>query len=242
MVKDKNRQQSIHLSHTVKRDSPGEKWQTLWIVHQVSPSSTLWLRVIWFISSPIVGELGGRRDGNAWKNTSTEDNLIWQKLLHVRHNQRKSMSNMTIFFLEDEKKNLCENIFSFVINLFLPSYVACTEEIKDIEFTVTTLNCVHNEESSPSHERHRRFNSLRKSNVLSRVVRNRLSKSLYCSNSNKKDAIDGDTSDTAEDTKAPTKETTKKSSERSKGHKKRSHLCLLLWPEACNQDDALSIL
>ncbi|XP_059611325.1 cGMP-specific 3',5'-cyclic phosphodiesterase [Phlebotomus argentipes] len=110
----------------------------------------------------------------------------------------------------------------------IEEFAACTEEIKDIEFTVTTLNCVHNEETSPSHERHRRFNSLRKSNVLSRAVRNRLSKSLYCSNSSKKDPID-DTSDTAEDTTPPTKETSKKASgERSKGHKKHSHRCLLL--------------
>ncbi|XP_055677108.1 cGMP-specific 3',5'-cyclic phosphodiesterase isoform X2 [Lutzomyia longipalpis] len=112
----------------------------------------------------------------------------------------------------------------------IEEFAACTEEIKDIEFTVTTLNCVHNEESSPSHEKHRRFNSLRKSNALSKAVRNRLSKSLYCSNSNKKDPIDDDTSDTAaEGTKTtPPKEATKKPGERSKGHKKRTHLCLLL--------------
>ncbi|GAB0087546.1 Phosphodiesterase [Sergentomyia squamirostris] len=122
----------------------------------------------------------------------------------------------------------------------IEEFAACTEEIKDIEFTVTTLNCVHNEESSPSHEKHhRRFNSLRKSNVLSRAVRNRLSKSLYCSNSSKKGQNNGDTaSDTADDddTKTPAKETTatgssKKtgsSGDKSKGHKKRSHLCRLL--------------
>ncbi|XP_037912457.1 cGMP-specific 3',5'-cyclic phosphodiesterase isoform X3 [Hermetia illucens] len=56
------------------------------------------------------------------------------------------------------------------------------EEIKDIEFTVTTLNCQHGESGEHSTpEQKPRYSSLKKTGtgVLSKTVRSRLSKSMY---------------------------------------------------------------
>ncbi|XP_055525606.1 cGMP-specific 3',5'-cyclic phosphodiesterase isoform X2 [Wyeomyia smithii] len=57
------------------------------------------------------------------------------------------------------------------------------EALADIEFTVTTLNCAaHPEdktETTPVHERKPRFSSLRKTGALGKAVRNKLSKSVY---------------------------------------------------------------
>jgi cGMP-specific 3',5'-cyclic phosphodiesterase, invertebrate len=59
------------------------------------------------------------------------------------------------------------------------------DDIGDIEFTVTTLNCSHNNESAehttPPHER-KRFSSLRKTGALGKAVRQRLAKSMYQGN------------------------------------------------------------
>ncbi|XP_055618671.1 cGMP-specific 3',5'-cyclic phosphodiesterase isoform X2 [Toxorhynchites rutilus septentrionalis] len=58
------------------------------------------------------------------------------------------------------------------------------EALADIEFTVTTLNCAHPEEktdTTPVHERKPRFSSLRKTGALGKAVRNKLSKSVYSS-------------------------------------------------------------
>ncbi|XP_055848135.1 cGMP-specific 3',5'-cyclic phosphodiesterase [Episyrphus balteatus] len=64
-------------------------------------------------------------------------------------------------------------------------FAACKEEeIKDIEFTVTTLNCQHasggesNDTSTPEH-RGSRFSSMKKTGALGKVVRSKLSKTLY---------------------------------------------------------------
>lgn len=68
-------------------------------------------------------------------------------------------------------------------------FAACREEeIKDIEFTVTTLNCQHasagggggdsNDNSTPEH-RGSRFSSMKKTGALGKVVRSKLSKTLY---------------------------------------------------------------
>ena len=69
----------------------------------------------------------------------------------------------------------------FKVNLMnLILFVANAEEIDDIEFTVTTLNCHNNqnndttEQTSPQHERKPRFSSFRKSGALSKAVRSRL--------------------------------------------------------------------
>ncbi|XP_065078537.1 cGMP-specific 3',5'-cyclic phosphodiesterase [Ochlerotatus camptorhynchus] len=56
------------------------------------------------------------------------------------------------------------------------------EALADIEFTVTTLNCAHPEDktdTTPVHERKPRFSSLRKTGALGKAVRNKLSKSVY---------------------------------------------------------------
>lgn len=61
-------------------------------------------------------------------------------------------------------------------------FTACSDEIKDIEFTVTTLNCTHNDQNeqvTPSHHDRHRFNSLKKTGTLAKAVRIRLTKSLY---------------------------------------------------------------
>ncbi|XP_055587649.1 cGMP-specific 3',5'-cyclic phosphodiesterase isoform X2 [Uranotaenia lowii] len=59
------------------------------------------------------------------------------------------------------------------------------EVLADIEFTVTTLNCAHPEgektDTTPVHERKPRFSSLRKTGALGKAVRNKLSKSVYSS-------------------------------------------------------------
>ncbi|XP_021693393.1 cGMP-specific 3',5'-cyclic phosphodiesterase isoform X1 [Aedes aegypti] len=58
------------------------------------------------------------------------------------------------------------------------------EALADIEFTVTTLNCAHPEDktdTTPVHERKPRFSSLRKTGALGKAVRNKLSKSVYSS-------------------------------------------------------------
>lgn len=67
--------------------------------------------------------------------------------------------------------------------LSVPS-TAGKEALADIEFTVTTLNCAHPEDktdTTPVHERKPRFSSLRKTGALGKAVRNKLSKSVYSS-------------------------------------------------------------
>ncbi|XP_062561405.1 cGMP-specific 3',5'-cyclic phosphodiesterase isoform X3 [Armigeres subalbatus] len=62
--------------------------------------------------------------------------------------------------------------------------MAGKEALADIEFTVTTLNCAHPEDktdTTPVHERKPRFSSLRKTGALGKAVRNKLSKSVYSS-------------------------------------------------------------
>lgn len=60
------------------------------------------------------------------------------------------------------------------------------DEVKGIEFTVTTLNCQHEVSKTP--EPRRRFSSLRKTGALSKAVRSKISKSFYTipSDNNKK--------------------------------------------------------
>lgn len=55
-------------------------------------------------------------------------------------------------------------------------FTAGSEGVKDIEFTVTTLNCPA-ESGTP--EQRRRFSSLRKTGALSKAVRSKISKSFY---------------------------------------------------------------
>lgn len=53
--------------------------------------------------------------------------------------------------------------------------------MKDIEFTVTTLNCPVSVDHDSSPNRRRKFSSLRKTGALSKVMRSRLSRSFYSS-------------------------------------------------------------
>lgn len=56
--------------------------------------------------------------------------------------------------------------------------IACAEEVKGIEFTVTTLNCAQDQGNHAPEQRHR-FSSMRKTGALSKVVRSKISKSFY---------------------------------------------------------------
>lgn len=63
-------------------------------------------------------------------------------------------------------------------------FTAGSEGVKDIEFTVTTLNCPAD---AGTPEQRRRFSSLRKTGALSKAVRSKISKSFYnSSNSDSK--------------------------------------------------------
>lgn len=75
-----------------------------------------------------------------------------------------------IYFLNRTQFNMNSNI-----------YLAHPEEIKDIEFTVTSLNCTPAAQTTveTSPRRRHRFSSLRKTGALSKVMRSRLSRSFY---------------------------------------------------------------
>lgn len=54
------------------------------------------------------------------------------------------------------------------------------EEIKDIEFTVTTLNChQHSDDTTPEHQRGSSRLSMKKTGALGKAVRSKLTKTLY---------------------------------------------------------------
>lgn len=129
--------------------------------------------------------------------------------------------------------------------MFFP-FVACTEEVKGIEFTVTTLNCAQDQNNAVPEQR-RKFSSLRKTGALSKAVRSKISKSFYSnSSSNKQDrssAASAPASDSEkisdiqfsgkEKTALCTESTTTTAVATSKAekvekHKKRSKLCQLL--------------
>lgn len=134
-------------------------------------------------------------------------------------------------------------------------FLANAEEIDDIEFTVTTLNCHNNQsndttdqQTSPQHERKPRFSSFRKSGALSKAVRSRLNltKSASGSTSEKTEkhsnlsenvhSLDTEKADLTEngskleqsnDSTLPPQPLSK-AHPSSKVTKKRSKLCLLL--------------
>jgi cGMP-specific 3',5'-cyclic phosphodiesterase, invertebrate len=114
------------------------------------------------------------------------------------------------------------------------------EDIGDIEFTVTTLNCTHNNESAehttPPHER-KRFSSLRKTGALGKAVRQRLSKSMYQGNQpSEEEKHNTCIEEKVVEEKPPKPEpatsvataTTTKEHKSGKLHKKKSKLCSLL--------------
>lgn len=123
-------------------------------------------------------------------------------------------------------------------------FTACAEEVKGIEFTVTTLNCTQDQNSVvPEHRR--KFSSLRKTGALSKAVRSKISKSFYSNSSSNKpekspnaQSIDSDKfGDGGKDRdKAPFKTdsattlatTPTNKAEKPEKHKKRSKLCQLL--------------
>lgn len=120
-------------------------------------------------------------------------------------------------------------LFFITLTTFL--ILVCSDEVKDIEFTVTTLNCSHNETSDSTPERKPRWSSLKKPGVLSKVVRQRLSKSLYLNNklkeSNHEQFVITVTQSDDEKNSKDISEMTNTESRKSK-RKKSSPKCLLL--------------
>lgn len=70
--------------------------------------------------------------------------------------------------------------------MFVYFYVACADEVKGIEFTVTTLNCTQDQNNVAPLEHRRKFSSLRKTGALSKAVRSKISKSFYSNSSGNK--------------------------------------------------------
>lgn len=125
-------------------------------------------------------------------------------------------------------------------------FLGCAEEVKGIEFTVTTLNCAQDQNVVP--EQRRKFSSLRKTGALSKAVRSKISKSFYSNSSSNK--IDKATnvqaatnSDKSSDVQLSSKEkatvnapesttnlatTPTSKTDKPEKHKKRSKLCQLL--------------
>lgn len=132
------------------------------------------------------------------------------------------------------------------VEFVLFSFAACAEEVKGIEFTVTTLNCAQDQNNAAPEQR-RKFSSLRKTGALSKAVRSKISKSFYSnSSSNKHDrsvaaSVPASDSEKISDIQFSGKEktalctepttttaiTTPKA-EKVEKHKKRSKLCQLL--------------
>lgn len=71
------------------------------------------------------------------------------------------------------------------LSLFEIDKLACAEEVKGIEFTVTTLNCTQ-DQTATTPEHRRKFSSLRKTGALSKAVRSKISKSFYNNSSSNK--------------------------------------------------------
>lgn len=134
------------------------------------------------------------------------------------------------------------DLFPFIL------FAACAEEVKGIEFTVTTLNCAQDQNTNTTEQR-RKFSSLRKTGALSKAVRSKISKSFYSNSSSNKieKAVNVQTStnsDKSSDIQYSIKEnpavnstesatnlaTTplNKRADKPQRHKKRSKLCQLL--------------
>lgn len=60
-------------------------------------------------------------------------------------------------------------------------FTAHADEVKGIEFTVTTLNCAHDQATAATvvPEQRHRFSSMRKTGALSKIVRSKISKSFH---------------------------------------------------------------
>lgn len=133
-------------------------------------------------------------------------------------------------------------LFFFSCVQFHYIFTACAEEVKGIEFTVTTLNCTQDQHSIASEQHRRKFSSFRKTGALSKAVRSKISKSFYSnSNSNKiekatnvQTSTNSDkTNDIKDKSAANSMESaqnlaTTPTNKKPEKHKKRSKLCQLL--------------
>lgn len=117
-------------------------------------------------------------------------------------------------------------------------FLANAEDLNDIEFTLTTLNCTTKEQNSEVSNqpemRRTRFSSLKKSAALSKVVRTKLSKTIHSSSSMQTlEKEDDKLSNSAKEECCPeppikVPEESKKEAEKIKPPKRKSKLCLLL--------------
>ena len=92
----------------------------------------------------------------------------------------------------------------FLLFFSICSYLANSNEIGDIEFTVCELNChnaQHDDQASPVHERKPRFSSFKKSSALSKAVRNKLNLSKSSTQSAEKQNSCGESSSFDHDNK-----------------------------------------
>lgn len=111
------------------------------------------------------------------------------------------------------------------------------EDLKEIDLTITTLNCQNNDaidQQSPLFERRPRFSSLKKSTGLPKAVRNRLNM-IKLNQSSEKSSMDEVTKEIEKDSTVPPKATSadpitadKNSKSIEKVSKKHSKMCLLL--------------
>lgn len=123
-------------------------------------------------------------------------------------------------------------------------FVAHADEVKGIEFTVTTLNCAHDQSNTNPPEQRQRFSSMRKTGALSKIVRSKISKSFHHSShsaaksdksSNNPSNVDAETTKLKESESmgkikgsSGTKATTPTTVVPTEKNKKRSKLCQLL--------------
>lgn len=101
--------------------------------------------------------------------------------------------------------------------------VACADEVKGIEFTVTTLNCSQDQNNVAPLEQRRKFSSLRKTGALSKAVRSKISKSFYSNSSGSKtDKSTSNTQATSSPATAAAKNASDKSNDVQHGGKDKS--------------------
>lgn len=87
-------------------------------------------------------------------------------------------------------KKIKKNILTYFPYFIIYVWAACAEEVKGIEFTVTTLNCAQDQTVAATPEHRRKFSSLRKTGALSKAVRSKISKSFYNNSSSNKNKND----------------------------------------------------
>lgn len=128
----------------------------------------------------------------------------------------------------------------FELLLFFFFIVENADEVKGIEFTVTTLNCAHDQGNNTAPEHRHKFSSMRKTGALSKMVRSKISKSFHHSSNpagkSDKTSTQSNDADKLKESEpmgkikgsSGTKATTPTTAVPTDKNKKRSKLCQLL--------------